>query len=76
MSAYCVTELSVPKGMHPAIIYAGVQISSGGGRQIINAMKKIAVLYTVTLGIFWEAVYVMIIIGVGSLFALATQYIR
>jgi hypothetical protein len=39
-------------------------------------MKKIAVFYTVALGIFWEAVYVMIIIGVGSLFALAAQYIR
>ena len=39
-------------------------------------MKKIAIFYTVTLGIFWEAVYVMIIIGVGSLFALVFRYIR
>ncbi len=39
-------------------------------------MKKIAIFYTVTLGIFWEAVYVMVIIGVGSVFALAIQYIR
>jgi len=42
----------------------------------LNAMKKIAIFYTVTVGIFWEAVYVMVIIGVGSLFALAIQYIR
>ena len=38
--------------------------------------KKIAVFYTVTLGIFWEVLYVMVIIGVGSLFALAIRYIR
>jgi hypothetical protein len=39
-------------------------------------MKKIAIFYNVTLGIFWEAVYVIVIIGVGSLFALAIKYIR
>jgi len=39
-------------------------------------MNKIAIFYTVTLGIFWEAVYVMVIIGAGSLFILAIQYIR
>jgi hypothetical protein len=42
----------------------------------LNAMKKIAIFYTVTLGIFWEAAYVVVIIGVGSLFALAIQFIR
>ena len=42
----------------------------------LSAMNKIAVFYTVTLGIFWEAVYVIVIIGVGSLFALAIKYIR
>jgi hypothetical protein len=39
-------------------------------------MKETAIFYTVTLGIFWEAAYVMVMIGVGSLFALAIQYIR
>ncbi len=39
-------------------------------------MKKIAVFYNVTLGIFWEAVYVMVIIAVGLLFALVIRYIR
>jgi len=39
-------------------------------------MKKIAIFYTVALGMFWEAVYVMVIIGIGSLFALAFRYIR
>jgi hypothetical protein len=39
-------------------------------------MKKIVIFYNVTLGIFWEAAYVMVIIGVGLLFALAIQYIR
>jgi hypothetical protein len=39
-------------------------------------MKKITIFYTVTLGIFWEAVYVMVIIGVGLVSALAIQYIR
>lgn len=39
-------------------------------------MKKMAVFYNLTLGIFWEAVYVMVIIGVGLLFALVIQYIR
>ena len=39
-------------------------------------MNKIAVFYTVMLGIFWEALYVMVIIGVGSLFALIIQSIR
>jgi hypothetical protein len=38
-------------------------------------MKKIAVFYNVALGIFWEAVYVMLVIGVGLLFVLAIQYI-
>ena len=42
----------------------------------LNAMKKIAIFYTVTLGIFWEAAYVMVIIGVGSLFAVAIKLIR
>lgn len=45
-------------------------------KERFNTMKKNAVFYTVTLGIFWEAVYVAVIIGVGSLFALAIQYIR
>ena len=39
-------------------------------------MKKIAVFYNVTLGIFWEVVYVMVIIAVGLLFALVIRYIR
>jgi hypothetical protein len=39
-------------------------------------MRKTAVFYNVTLGIFWEAVYAIVIIGVGSLFAAAIQYIR
>ncbi len=39
-------------------------------------MKKIAIFYNVIHGIFWEVVYVIVIIGVGSLFALAIQYIR
>ncbi len=39
-------------------------------------MKKIVICYNVARGIFWEAVYVIVIIGVGSLFALAIQYIR
>jgi hypothetical protein len=38
-------------------------------------MKKITVFYNVALGIFWEAVYVMVIIGVGLLFVLTIQYI-
>jgi len=39
-------------------------------------MKKIAIFYTVTLGIFWEAVYVVVIIGIGWLFASAFRCIR
>jgi len=39
-------------------------------------MKKIAIWYNVALGIFWEALYVMVIIGVGALFALVIQYMR
>ena len=42
----------------------------------MDVMKKNAVFYTVTLGIFWEVVYVMVIIGVGLLFAFAIKYIR
>ena len=61
----------------PEVLFSGFCVFrscvSGGG---LNTMKKIAIFYNVTLGIFWEAVYVMVIIGVGSLFALAIQYIR
>jgi hypothetical protein len=39
-------------------------------------MKKSGVFYTVPLGIFWEGVYVMVIIAAGWLFALAFQYIQ
>jgi len=39
-------------------------------------MKKRVIFYNVTLGIFWEAAYVIVVIGIGSLFALAIQYIR
>jgi hypothetical protein len=39
-------------------------------------MKKITIFYTVTLGIFWEAMYVLVVISVGSLFALVFRYIR
>ncbi len=36
-------------------------------------MKKIDVFYTLMLGIFWEAVYVMVIIGVGLLLSFTIQ---
>ena len=52
-------------------MYLGL-VCQGG----LNAMKKIAIFYNVTLGIFWEAVYVIVIIGAGLLFALTIQYIR
>ena len=45
-------------------------------QESFNVMKKIAVFYTVSLGIFWEAVYVIVVIGLGSVSALAIQYIR
>jgi len=38
-------------------------------------MKKITILYIAALGIFWEAVYVAVIIGIGLLFVLAFRYI-
>jgi len=38
-------------------------------------MKKMPALYNVALGIFWEAVYVSVIIVVGAIFALLAQYI-
>ncbi len=60
----------------PEGLFSGFRVFGPCMPEKLNAMKKIAVFYTVTLGIFWEAVYVMIIIGIGSLFALATQYIR
>jgi len=39
-------------------------------------MKKTTILYNVTLGIFWEAAYVLVIIGAGYLFASVLPYIR
>ena len=39
-------------------------------------MKKIAIFYNVTLGIFWEAVYVMVIIAVGLLFEIGRASCR
>jgi len=51
-------------------------IRPGGGYKKGNAMKKAAVFYTVTLGILWEVVYVMVIIGAGVIFSLAFRYIR
>ena len=39
-------------------------------------MKKAMILYHVTLGIFWEAAYVIVIIGIGSVFAYAIRLIR
>jgi len=39
-------------------------------------MKKSSVVYTATLGIFWEVVYVIVVIGVGLLFSGAMRYMR
>ncbi len=39
-------------------------------------MKKMTIFYNVMLGIFWEAVYVIVVIGIGVLFVLAIKYIR
>lgn len=39
-----------------------------------DAMKKRLIFYNATLGIFWEAAYVMVIIGIGLLFALTIKY--
>lgn len=39
-------------------------------------MKKTSVVYTVTLGIFWEAVYVIVVICIGLLLVFAIRYLR
>lgn len=39
-------------------------------------MKKIVFLYTITLGIFWEIVYVFVIIGAGLLITFLIKYLR
>jgi len=39
-------------------------------------MKKAAIFYNVSLGIFWEAAYVIVIILIGILFTLLMQLIR
>ncbi|MFA5117332.1 MAG: hypothetical protein WC695_00600 [Candidatus Omnitrophota bacterium] len=43
---------------------------------MFNLKKKISGLFTVILGIFWEAAYAMVIIAIGLLFASAIQYLR
>jgi hypothetical protein len=39
-------------------------------------MKKIKNLYNVALGIFFEAIYVIVIIGIGFVFVYAIKLIR
>jgi len=39
-------------------------------------MKRISDIYNVILGMFWESVYVFVIIGVGLSLAVVIQYIR
>ena len=39
-------------------------------------MKKVAVIYTVAIGIAWEIAYSLVIIGVGLFFSLASGFLR
>jgi hypothetical protein len=39
-------------------------------------MNKANIFHHVALGIFWEAVYVIVVIGIGIVFAYLMQLIR
>lgn len=39
------------------------------------AMKKANIFFNIALGMFWEAAYVIVIIGIGIIFAYAMQSI-
>ncbi|MFA6350482.1 MAG: hypothetical protein WCY12_06130 [Candidatus Omnitrophota bacterium] len=41
-----------------------------------DMMKKTTIFYTAMLGMFWEAVYTMAIIGMGLILALSFGYPR
>lgn len=60
----------------PEILFSGIGLfGSFALSRGVNAMKKIALFSNVALGIFWEAVYVMVVIAVGLMLSFAIQYI-
>jgi len=60
----------------PEALFSGFCVFESRAPKKVNTMKKTAIFYNAALGIFWEVAYVIVIIGIGALFALVIKYIR
>ena len=54
------------------LVFVSLELSIGKSQ----SMKKTTIFSNVTLGIFFEAMYVIVIISIGLVFAYAIQLIR